>query len=74
MQSRLSSLYESVINTGIGFGINFCANLIVLPWFGFDVNTSQAFLMGVVFTTISIVRGYVIRRWFNSRLFKKGNI
>lgn len=71
MQTKLSSLYESILNTTIGFGINFCANLIVLPWFGFDVNTSQAFLMGIVFTAISIVRGYVIRRWFNSRLFKK---
>lgn len=69
-QTKLGSFVESLANTSVGFGINYCANLVVLPWFGFDVSYSQAALMGVVFTVISVVRGYVVRRYFNGKLCK----
>jgi len=64
-QTKVQSFVESLANTSVGFGINYCANLVVLPWFGFQVSYSQAALMGVVFTVISVVRGYATRRWFN---------
>lgn len=67
-QSRIGSLIEALVNIAIGFGINLVANLIVLPRFGYQVTVSDAFGIGVVFTAISIVRSYVIRRWFNARL------
>lgn len=67
-QSRLGSLIEALANIAIGFGINLVANLIVLPRFGYQVTVGDAFGIGVVFTAISIVRSYVIRRWFNARL------
>ncbi len=67
-QTRLGSLIEAFANIAIGFGINFAANLIVLPRFGFDVHPSEAFGIGMVFTVISIARSYIIRRWFNARL------
>ena len=65
-QSKLGSFIEAVANIFIGFTINFCANLIILPWFGFDIKPSQAFGIGLIFTVISIIRSYVVRRWFNS--------
>lgn len=67
-QSRLGSLIEALVNIVIGFGINLGANMIVLPWFGFNVSAGQAFGIGVVFTVISLVRSYAIRRYFNSKL------
>lgn len=67
-QSRLGSLIEAVVNVLIGFGINWVANLLILPLFGFDVTGMQAFSMGLLFTAISIARSYAIRRWFNARL------
>lgn len=67
-QSRTGSLIEALANIAIGFGINLAANLVVLPWFGFNVSAGQAFGIGVVFTVISLVRGYFIRRWFNAKL------
>lgn len=67
-QTRLGSLIEACVNIVIGFAINFCANLIVLPWFGFNVSAGQAFGIGLVFTVIAIGRMYVIRRYFNHRL------
>lgn len=65
-QSRLGSFVESCVNTAVGFGINFMANMLVLPLFGFKVTGEQAFWMGVIFTVISVVRGYSLRRLFNA--------
>lgn len=65
-QSRVWSLVESWVNVGVGFGVNFAANLLVLPHFGLHVRPSQAFGLGVVFTAISVTRSYLLRRWFVS--------
>lgn len=68
-QTRLGSFYEALINTLIGFWINFTANLLILPLFGFDTLTvATNFIIGMIYTVISVARGYVIRRWFNARL------
>jgi len=67
-QSRLGSFIESCINVAIGFGINFAANLLILPMIGFNISVGQNLFIGVLYTIISVVRSYVIRRWFNARL------
>jgi hypothetical protein len=64
-QSRAHSLLEAHVNVAVGFGINYLANLYLLPWWGFQVRASQALGMGLVFTGISLVRSYVLRRVFN---------
>lgn len=68
-QTHLGSLVESLANIAVGFGINFTANMLVLPMFGFNVSASDALGIGLVFTAISLARGYVIRRWFNGLKF-----
>lgn len=69
MQSRLESFVEAWINVFIGFGINFVANLVILPQFGFNTLTLQAnFLIGICFTVVSVVRQYAIRRWAQAHL------
>ena len=67
-QTRLGSLIEALANVVIGFGINWVANMAILPLFGFHVTGAQAFGIGVFFTVISIARSYVLRRWFNAKL------
>lgn len=67
-QPRLGSLIEAIANVVIGFAINWTANMLVLPLFGFQVSTGQALGIGLVFTFISVARSYVIRRWFNAQL------
>ena len=64
-QTRLGSFIESWANVAIGFAINWCANMVVLPWFGFHVTGAQALGIGVVFTVISVARSYALRRLFN---------
>lgn len=67
-QSKLGSLYEALMNILIGFAINYIANLLILPLFGFHIGLVANFWMGVLYTGISLVRSYAIRRWFNAKL------
>ncbi len=64
-QSRVWSLLEANANVVVGFAINWVANLIILPLYGFPVTKGQAFSMGLAYTGISLGRQYAIRRWFN---------
>lgn len=68
MQSKLESLIETGINTAIGFVVALLSQLLVFPLVGIDVPISTNFEIGAYFTLISVLRGYVIRRWFNSRI------
>ena len=65
-QSRLHSFIEAWANVLVGFLVGLISNIVVLPLFGYNVTLTDAFGMSVVFTVISIVRSYAIRRWFNS--------
>jgi hypothetical protein len=70
-QSPRGAIIEAWVNLVIGFSINFVANMIVIPMAltgEGHVTLAGNFWMGWVFTTISIVRQYAIRRWFNARL------
>lgn len=65
----MGSFVEAWANIGVGFAINFAANMLILPHFGFAITAGKAFGIGVVFTVISLVRSYVLRRWFNGLKF-----
>lgn len=68
-QTRLESLVEAVVNILIGFGVNFAFNLVILPAVGLPMPTlGQNFILGCLFTIVSLCRSYLIRRWFNARL------
>lgn len=69
-QTKLGSLIEAIINTAIGFAINFTANLLIFPLFGFQLSLGSNFALGCIYTVISVVRSYCIRRWFNARLHR----
>ncbi len=64
-QTKLGSWLEAWANIAVGFAINWVANMLVLPLFGFYVTGAQAFNIGLIFTAISLVRSYVLRRAFN---------
>jgi hypothetical protein len=69
MQTKFGSFVEAWANIAVGFTINFIANLLVWPLFGLSMGARTAFLGGVIFTVISLVRSYVLRRWFNNLKF-----
>ena len=67
MQTKRQSLIETLTNVAIGYLISFIANMLVLPLFGYNINLTDGVLISIIFTIISIVRGYMVRRWFNSK-------
>lgn len=69
-QTRLESFVEAWINVAIGFGINFTANLLILPHFvgATRLTLASNFVIGMMYTVISVVRSYVIRRWAQEHL------
>lgn len=69
-QTRLGSFIEAWANIIVGFAINFTANMVFLPMFGFhSLTAGKAFGIGVIFTVISLIRSYALRRWFNGLRF-----
>lgn len=69
-QTRLESLLESIVNIFIGYGVALISQIIVFPMFGIFVPLSTNLWIGAWFTAISLVRSYVIRRWFNAGIHK----
>jgi hypothetical protein len=68
MQSQLGSLIESLLNIAIGYGVALASQVAIFPWFGIHVPLTTNLLIGAWFTVISLIRSYIIRRWFNARL------
>lgn len=65
MQSRLGSFVESLANIAIGYGVAVGAQLLVFPLFGVVIPMSSNLLIGLIFTLVSLVRSYLLRRLFN---------
>ena len=64
-QSRTMSAAESVANVAIGFGIALATQVVVFDALKIPVSLEQNLWIGVVFTVVSLVRSYLLRRMFN---------
>jgi hypothetical protein len=63
-QSRRMSLIETCVSIAIGFAVSMVIQAAVLPAFGHDITLAQNFWITCIFTVASIVRGYLVRRYF----------
>lgn len=68
-QTKLGSLAESGANIAVGFSINYVANLLIFPLFGMHISPGANFIMGLLYTGISLVRSFILRRYFNGLKF-----
>jgi hypothetical protein len=68
-QTKLGSIAEAWANIFVGFSVNYCANLLIFPLFGMHISPGNNFLMGLIYTAISLARSYILRRWFNGLKF-----
>lgn len=59
------SAAEAVVNVLVGYGVACLTNAFVLPAFGFHVSLGQNLSIGAIFTGVSLVRSYLLRRLFN---------
>lgn len=65
-QSRLMSLVESLANVLVGYGVAVVTQILVFPLFGLAVTVTENLLIGLIFTAVSIVRSYALRRSFEA--------
>ena len=65
-QSRRMSLVEALANVVVGYGIAVITQVVVFPLFGLQASLAQNLGIGAVFTVVSLVRGYVLRRLFEA--------
>ena len=69
-QTKLESLIESVFNILIGYWVAIISQLIIFPAFGVHIPFTTNLIIGGWFTLVSLLRSYLIRRWFNAGLHK----
>lgn len=69
-QTKKQSFIESITNTAVGFLISLAATFVIFPLVGYKTTVSKNIIVTLFFTAISILRGYVIRRYFNKKTSK----
>lgn len=63
-QSRRMSFAEATANVLVGYLLAVLANVLVLPLFGLRPSLGDSFAIGLVFTALSLLRSYALRRGF----------
>ena len=64
MQHNRASAVESFVGTAIGYIESIAATHTVLPAFGLSVTVADSVGISAIFTAISVVRSYLVRRIF----------
>ena len=68
MQTKLESLTENILNVLSGLVLSiFVFQPIVFEIYDITLSSTQNIQIAVIFTLVSIARGYVWRRFFNKR-------
>jgi len=70
-QSRLQSMVEVCTNTAIGYSVALMSQLVIFPLYDIHVPMTTNLGIGAWFTVVSIVRSYIVRRYFNKLLYRR---
>lgn len=68
-QSKGQSFQEALLSTAIGYVVSFITWYGIL-WTGlFDINVTftDNLIITLIFTVVSVVRSYVVRRYYNRK-------
>ena len=60
------SLAEAGANVVIGYGVAVVTQFLVLPMFGLSATLRENLGIGAIFTVVSLVRGFTLRRLFEA--------
>ena len=64
-QCKKHSIFEALTSTAIGYAIAVLTQIVVFPLFDMQVSINDNLSIGAIFTIVSVIRSYVIRRIFN---------
>jgi hypothetical protein len=65
-QTRTMSLVESIANVLVGYGVAVTTQMLVFPLFGWQASVQDNLAIGLIFTGVSLVRSFLLRRVFES--------
>jgi len=71
-QSRAMSLVEAFANVVVGYGVAVATQMLVFPVFGLQTTLAQNLKMGAVFSIVSIMRSFALRRVFEAIRVRRG--
>ena len=64
-QSKVHSLLEQIANIAVGIVIALASQMVFFHYFDIQISTSDNVLLVAWLTVVSVVRGYLLRRFFN---------
>ena len=64
-QSRCMSLIEAISNVALGCAVALATQLLAFPIVGVQASMTQHLWLGSIFTGVSLIRSYMLRRLFN---------
>jgi len=67
------SLLEAITNIAIGYAIAVLTQVLVFPLFGVSVSLGDNLGIGAVFTIVSLLRSFALRRAFNALLARSAD-
>ncbi|MBN58704.1 DUF7220 family protein [Thalassolituus sp. UBA3500] len=67
-QSKFESAIESILSVLIGFVVSYLAWPPIAALSDIEYDHSQHFSVIFLFTVLSVVRSYIVRRLFNARI------
>lgn len=65
MQSSKNSLMESLASVLAGYGVAVFGQLVIFPLVGISTSLSNNFIIAFLFSILSLIRSFVLRRIFN---------
>ncbi|KGJ14290.1 DUF7220 family protein [Paracoccus sanguinis] len=65
-QSRAMSMVEAIANVAVGFWVAVAVQALVFPLFGFHAAPAQHLAIGAIFTGVSLIRSFALRRLFEA--------
>jgi len=67
IQTKLQSFVEAVVGVSISFLTGLISQLVIFPFFNIKVQFQDNLEICLWFMVISLARGYLVRRYFNSK-------
>ncbi len=65
-QSRAMSFVEAVANVVVGFLLALVTQIAIFPLFGLAVSVADNLLISIIFTAVSLLRSFALRRLFEA--------
>ncbi len=66
MQTRLMSMVETITNVAIGLIVSFLSQVVIFKYYDISITLAQNLELTLYFTVVSVIRGFAVRRFFNS--------